>query len=83
MELKNLNIVFKDLLIIYCLFGLFLFLNQKSMLYYPDNQDFANCDRFDDYQKINFQGTRFYLKEESLDSVLVYYHGNAGSSCDR
>ena len=71
------------LIIIYLLFGLFLFFTQKSMLYYPDNQDFESCSGFDDYQKINFNGTRFYYKQNSLDNVIVYYHGNAGSACDR
>ena len=52
------------------------------MIYYPDNQDFYGCEGFKDYEKINFNGTRFYLFEQS-DSVLVYYHGNAGSACDR
>lgn len=71
------------LIIIYLLFGLFLFFSQKSMLYYPDNQDFEDCNRFNDYQKINFNGTRFYYKQDSLDNVIIYYHGNAGSACDR
>ena len=70
-------------MIIYCVLGLFLFLSQKSMLYYPDNQDFESCERFNDYQKISFNGTRFYYKQGSLDNVIVYYHGNAGSACDR
>ena len=83
MKIQNIVIVFKDLLIIYCLFGLFLFLTQKSMLYYPDNQDFENCERLHDYQKINFKGTRFYYKEGTSNGVIVYYHGNAGSACDR
>jgi len=53
------------------------------MIYYPDNQSFENCSGFIDYQKMNFNGTRFYYKQNSLDNVIVYYHGNAGSSCDR
>ncbi len=83
MEIRNLKVVLKDLIVIYCLFGLFIFLTQKSMLYYPDNQDFESCEGFKDYQKINFQGTRFYYKENSSDNIIVYYHGNAGSACDR
>jgi len=71
------------LMIIYCLFGLFLFFGQKSMLYYPDNQDFESCSGFNDYQKINFNGTRFYYKQGSFDNIIIYYHGNAGSACDR
>ena len=70
-------------MVIYLLFGLFLFFSQRSMLYYPDNQDFESCERFSDYQKINFNGTRFYYKQGSPDNVIVYYHGNAGSACDR
>jgi len=70
-------------MVIYLFFGLFLFFSQKSMLYYPDNQDFENCSGFNDYQKLNFNGTRFYYKQGPLDNVVVYYHGNAGSACDR
>ena len=68
---------------VYFLFGLFLFFNQKSMLYYPDNQDFENCIAFNDYEKLEQNGTRFYYKENSLDELIIYYHGNAGSACDR
>lgn len=70
-------------IITYFLFGLFLFFNQKSMIYYPDNQDFENCAGFKDYKKINYNGTRFYYKQGSFDAVIIYYHGNAGSACDR
>jgi hypothetical protein len=53
------------------------------MLYYPDNQDFENCSGFSDYEKLEFKGTRFYFKQGSKDKLIVYYHGNAGSACDR
>ncbi len=83
MILKNISFLLKEILVVYCLFGLLLFFSQKSMIYYPNNQDFKNCEGFSEYEKVNFQGTRFYYKERSLNSVLVYYHGNAGSACDR
>lgn len=67
---------------IYVLFGLLLFLRQKSMIYYPDGQDFESCAGFSDYEKITYKGTRFYFKEKGR-SAIVYYHGNAGSACDR
>lgn len=71
-------------LIIYILFGLFLFFSQKSLLYYPTNQDFYECIGFENYDKLNYNGTRFYYKEGAdKDNVIVYYHGNAGSACDR
>ncbi len=69
--------------IFYLIFGVFLFFNQKNMLYFPDNQDFNNCPGFLDYEKINHNGTRFYYQNVSNDDVIVYYHGNAGSACDR
>ena len=56
---------------------------QKSIIYYPDNQDFEQCAGFRDYEKINYNGTRFYLKKGSVDKVIAYYHGNASSACDR
>ncbi len=71
------------LVVVYFFFGLVLLLNQKSMLYYPNDQSFKNCDGFKDYQATDFGGTRFYLKENSSDTIIVYYHGNAGSACDR
>ena len=76
----NISIAFA----VYLLLGLFLFLNQKSILYYPNNQDFNQCSGFNNYEKINFNGTRFYFKKGTQeDKVIVYYHGNAGSACDR
>jgi uncharacterized protein len=67
----------------YILFGLFLFFNQKAMLYYPDAQEFEQCEGFSDYKKITHNGTRFYFKQNSTKKVIIYYHGNAGSACDR
>ncbi len=80
---KLLTSTFKIFLTVYVLFGIFLFMNQKSILYYPTHQNFETCESFQDYQKINHNGTRFYLKENSKDKIIVYYHGNAGSACDR
>lgn len=69
--------------IIYVSVGLLLYFGQKSLLYHPNNQDFNTCEAFKDYQKINSNGTRFYFKQGSNDNVIVHYHGNAGSTCDR
>ena len=71
-------------LIIYIAIGLFLFFSQKSLLYFPTNQNFNDCIGFENYEKLNYNGTRFYFKEDTLkDNIIVYYHGNAGSACDR
>ena len=82
-KLKNLLFNFiVALIIVYILFGILFFLFQKSFIYFPNNQDFENCIGFNDYQKINHNGTRFYFKENS-QSAIIYYHGNTGSTCDR
>jgi esterase/lipase len=83
----KLNNILIDILIIliasYILNGLILFLRQRSIIYYPDKQDFESCPGFADYSKKNYNGTRFYYKQKSTDNVIVHYHGNAGSTCDR
>ena len=68
---------------IYILFGFFLMMAQESMPYFPSEQDFHNCPGFQDYEKAEHRGTRFYLKNISDEKVIIYYHGNAGSACDR
>lgn len=70
------------LVLVYVGFGLVLFFTQKSMIYYPDNQDFESCKGFQDAQKLNLNGTRAYFKKNS-ENLIVFYHGNAGSACDR
>lgn len=78
--------IFRILLLIavgYVIFGLILFFGQKSMIYFPDNQDFYSCSGFADYQTITYNSTRFYYKDVSEKNVTVFYRGNAGSLCDR
>ena len=62
--------------------GCSLFVMQRKLLYYPDNRDFFNCPQFNDYQKLSHKGTRFYFKQNA-NKLIVFYHGNAGSACDR
>lgn len=69
--------------VIYLAYGFYLYLNQRNFIYYPDDQDFETCSGFSDYEKLEENGTRFYYKENSLDELIIYYHGNAGSACDR
>lgn len=83
MRIKRLfKTIFFTLIISYFLFALFLYFQQRNLIYYPDNQDFYNCPNFIDYEKLNYNGTRFYYKELS-ENLIVHYHGNAGSACDR
>lgn len=74
--------VLGGLLLAYVLFGLYLYFSQQAMLYYPTAQDFDACEGFRDYEKVVHNGTRFYYRNGS-ERVIVYYHGNAGSACDR
>ena len=73
-----------DAIIIYI--GLFaiLFFMQSNYIYYPDEQDFASCTEFTDAQKIIQNDTRMYVTENNNpDTLVIFYHGNAGSACDR
>lgn len=70
------------ILLAYLGFGFLLFFRQTQLIYYPTAQDFAACPEFSDSQKMNSNGTRFYYKNIS-DKLIVFYHGNAGSACDR
>lgn len=79
---KILFSILRIFILIYFLFLAFLYFFQNKLIYFPDDQDFDNCFGFQDYQKINFQDTRFYFLEKTKD-VIVFYHGNAGSACDR
>jgi hypothetical protein len=48
------------ILFIYLLANIYLFLNQKNMLYFPNKTDFYSCDNFIEEQKKEFNNTRFY-----------------------
>ena len=67
---------------IYVTTGITLFIFQKDLVYYPNKQDFDSCLGFEDSQKINVNGTRMYFRKNN-NKLIVFYHGNAGSACDR
>ncbi len=71
------------LAIFYVVFGFFLYFFQNNLIYYPSNQDFYDCPGFEDYEKKSVNNTLFYLKKQKINDVIIYYHGNAGSACDR
>lgn len=70
-------------LLVYILFGLFLFFAQKSIIYFPDSQDMTSCSQFTEYEYVKHNETRMLFKEGSSDLVIIFYHGNFGSVCDR
>ncbi len=69
-------------LVFYIAFGAYLAFSQESIVYQPYTQDFASCAEFSLAEKINYQGTRMYFKDNG-PRLVVLYHGNAGSACDR
>ena len=81
--IKNLiTYLFAALLIVYILIGILFFFFQGSFIYYPNSENFESCPGFKYYEKVNFKGTRFYFLNRSSE-IIVYYHGNYGSTCDR
>jgi pimeloyl-ACP methyl ester carboxylesterase len=62
-----------------------LFFFQTSFIYYPDQQVFGNCPKLPEGTKAVTYGTedtRAYYGGEG-ETLVVVYHGNAGSACDR
>ncbi|MFC1614950.1 alpha/beta hydrolase [Patescibacteria group bacterium] len=73
-----------DAVIIYVALLGVLFFTQSNYIYYPDEQDFEECIEFTDADKITQNGTRMYVTENNNpDTLVIFYHGNAGSACDR
>ncbi len=66
----------------YFLFGLLLTVFQERVVYHPGSQDFMACTDLKDAERINYNGTRMYIKDTDMPTVVLY-HGNAGSACDR
>ncbi len=69
-------------LVPYIAFGAYLAFSQEQIVYQPYPQDFVSCAEFSSAEKINYQGTRMYFKDNG-PRLVVLYHGNAGSACDR
>ena len=75
--------LFVMLLLIYIWFAIFLYLSQKSMLYFPENKDFYDCNLFDKNEQKEYKQTRFYEKKWEKEGVIVFFHWNAWSACSR
>lgn len=69
-------------LVAYCVVLVFSYFQQKNYIYFPDKQDFESCPGFARSEKLDLWGTRVYFTK-NFDRFLVFYHGNAGSACDR
>jgi uncharacterized protein len=66
----------------YICFGIFITFNQERITYQPWAQDFETCEAFKGAEKVTYNGTRMYV-QKGEKGVVVLYHGNAGSACQR
>jgi len=69
-------------IICYLLLGLYMYFFQERFIFMPGRGDFYACPSFTDEEKVEHDGTRMYHRHVS-DKLIVFYHGNAGSACDR
>jgi fermentation-respiration switch protein FrsA (DUF1100 family) len=74
--------IFYTVIVVYIIFGLILVFFQEKFIYFPSNQDFNNCPVLANMEKVTFNETRMYV-QKTTDNWVVFYHGNAGSACDR
>ncbi|HAT68764.1 MAG: hypothetical protein A2481_00965 [Candidatus Yonathbacteria bacterium RIFOXYC2_FULL_47_9] len=68
--------------VFYVTFGIFLTVVQEWVVYQPATREFAQCADLSRTEKIPHEGTRMYFKDNG-PRVVVLYHGNFGSACDR
>jgi esterase/lipase len=80
---KKDKIAINIFILFYLIFGFYLVTNQEKIIYLPSGeQDFKSCTSFLKAQKVDYKGTRMYVRS-GTDATVVLYHGNAGSACDR
>lgn len=80
--MKVFRFIIVTFILVYLGIGLYLYFYQNNFVYFPTKQDFASCPAFNESEKINVNGTRAYFEKIS-DKLIVFYHGNAGSTCNR
>lgn len=68
---------------IYILFSAYLFLIQKSLVYFPDNTEFSTCDLFEKEEHKTYKNTKFYEEKWTNNNLIVFFHWNAGRACGR
>jgi len=82
--------ILKFIAFFYLMFVIALYFFQNKLLFFPDDLDFNQCPYLDasnihSIQKIvEKQKIRYYLvSHEKPKAYFIYFHGNAGSACDR
>lgn len=71
-------------LVVYVFFGLHLYFNQRYFLYFPQIGEPQACEEFKNTgaEKLQKGETTLYYKQNG-QTLLVLYHGNGGTTCDR
>ncbi len=83
MTKKQVAVLLGGIAAVYASFGALLYFNQDSFIYIPSPQDFYACPALEGAE-LEWRGTRiYYVNIENEKGVVVFYHGNAGSACDR
>jgi len=88
--LKKITIL---ILSIYLFLNIFLFFNQKDMLYFPNKTNFYSCNNFIKEEKKDFQDTvkwpfmnirtKFYEIKWEKNNAIIFFHWNAWRACER
>jgi len=81
--MKRQNVCALTLFVVFYLgYGLYLTIAQESFIYLPSGQPFGVCPALAEATPVVTNDTRFYVTDTDRP-VVVLYHGNAGSACDR
>jgi hypothetical protein len=79
-------VIARAAILVYVGLGMVLFLTERRTVYlpeYPGPSVFEHCTAFGaGAENVVYEGMRMHHKRVS-DRVVVFYHGNAGSACDR
>ncbi len=49
----------------------------------PNWYDFGDCPYLEYYEALEYEDARFYYSKSTWDNIIVLYHWNAGSACNR
>lgn len=68
--------------LVYFGFGIMIYFFQSSYIYFPSKKSFEDCIEFKNSTKVNSGSVRGYFTKQSLEKIVVLYHGNSGRACD-
>ncbi len=69
-------------LLFYVIFGVILTIGQEALIYQPSGPTFGNCPALAQADTETYGSARMYVQTGER-GMVVLYHGNAGSACQR